>query len=267
VKQLRAVGFKGFLVGESLMRANDAGHALREFIIRSAESDVDHSRTLQIKIKICGLTSLEDARAAIAAGADFLGFNFYSLSPRYIQPESAAKIIHELRSSESATHQVKMIGVFVNSSEAEVSRIADEVGLDGVQLHGDESIEFCESLRAGSPRLFQMKAFAGKSRDDLNELIDYPSDAIMLDGFDVKLRGGTGHLADWSLARRAAKKLPRLFLAGGLSPENVADAINAVRPFAVDACSSLEAATGKKDADRMKRFVAAARSVTLSPDY
>lgn len=266
VRKLRALGFKGFLVGETLMRADDPAQTLREFMKRESECNVDDSRAAEVKVKICGITTLADARAAIEAGADFLGFNFYPSSPRFIRPDAAAKIIDELRSDQPAATETRMIGVFVNAPVAEVERVAGEVGLDGVQLHGDESVEFCEQLQTVLPRLFQIKTFAAKSRSDLNELINYPSYAIMLDGFDATLRGGTGRLADWQLARDAVKTLPRVFLAGGLAPENVGDAINAVRPFAVDACSSLETSPGHKDAERMKRFVDAARSATLSED-
>ena len=269
VSELRGAGFKGFLIGEALMRAEDPALAVREFIEGAGELKLSQptSATSQVKIKICGITNLADARAAIDAGADFLGFNFYSLSPRFIQPDAAAKIIQELRSSETTEQETKMIGVFVNTPVDDLLRIVSEVKLDGVQLHGDEPIEFSEQLKLARPKLLQIKAFAAKRGLNPHELIDYPADAIMLDGFDATLRGGTGRRADWRLAREAAETLPQVFLAGGLAPENVADAINAVRPFAVDACSSLEIAPGRKDAERMKRFVAAVRSVTLSEDF
>jgi len=261
VQRLRALGFKGFLVGEALMRADDPSLALKGFI-EGREASAQDSRK-QVQVKICGITNLADARDAVAAGADLLGFNFYRESPRFIEAESAAKIIQDLRSANSNRPQPKMIGVFVNATADDVLRMVRDVDLDGVQLHGDESSEFCEHLRAVCPQLFQIKAFNGKTSQNLEELSSHPADAIMFDGYDVNQRGGTGRLADWQMARAVGKALPRVFLAGGLSPENVVAAISAVRPFGVDACSSLESSPGQKDAGQMEKFVKLAHSVTL----
>ncbi len=255
VARLRGLGFGGFLVGEALMRAADPSLVLKAFV-------EGRERSTPVQVKICGITNLPDARDAVAAGADLLGFNFYRESPRFIEPEAAAKIIQDLRSASNQTPP-KMIGVFVNATEDDVVRIVREVDLDGVQLHGDESVEFCERLRTARPELFQIKAFNRKTSQNLEELINHPADAIMFDGYDANLRGGTGKSADWAAAKAIAEQLPRVFLAGGLSPENVAAAIDAVHPFGVDACSSLESAPGKKDMAQIKKFVAAAHSVTL----
>jgi len=201
-------------------------------------------------VKICGITNLEDARAAVEAGADALGFNFYSRSSRFIAPLSARRIIAELPSS------VMTVGVFVNESEPEtVARMADAAGVCAVQLHGDESPSYCRSL---SDR-FVIKALrVGADFAPLSAL-EYETDAVLLDAFDRAARGGTGHVIDWQLARRAAALMPKLFLAGGLKVENVAEAIKVARPYAVDACSGLESAPGRKDAARVRAFVKAAK--------
>jgi phosphoribosylanthranilate isomerase len=201
-------------------------------------------------VKICGITNLEDALAAVEAGADALGFNFYALSPRYIAPVAARWIVEQL------PEKVMSVGVFVNAGGPdEVARIADEVGLKGVQLHGDESPEYASAL-AGR---FVIKALRVGDDFTPQHVREYETDAILLDAFAKEARGGTGRVVDWSVAREVSKFCPKLFLAGGLSPENVSDAIAAVRPFAVDACSSLESVPGRKERERVRAFIAAAR--------
>lgn len=199
-------------------------------------------------VKICGITNLADARAAVDAGADALGFNFYRPSPRYISPPDARKIIDQL------PHSVLKVGVFVNEGLHSLMHITAEAGLSAVQLHGDESPEYCHEI-AGT---YVIKAFG--AGDNLH--VDaYNVDAIMLDTKDDLLHGGTGRTFDWSIAQRTNQSVPKLFLAGGLSPENVAEAIATVRPYAVDACSSLEERLGKKNHDRVNAFVKAVRRV------
>jgi phosphoribosylanthranilate isomerase len=199
-------------------------------------------------VKICGITSLADARVAIDAGADALGFNFYRPSPRYISPETVREITDQLPQS------ILRVGVFVNEDVESVVRIIAEANLSAVQLHGDESPEYCHKL-AGQ---YVIKVF--RAGDDFDSGA-YPVDAIMLDTKDDLLRGGTGRVFDWSIAQRTNNSAPKLFLAGGLSPENVVDAIVTVRPYAVDACSSLEERPGRKNHARVRAFVEAARSV------
>ena len=199
-------------------------------------------------VKICGITNLADARAAVDAGADALGFNFYRPSPRYISPPDARKIIDQL------PHSVLKVGVFVNEGLHSLMHITAEAGLTAVQLHGDESPEYCHEI-AGT---YVIKAFG--AGDNLH-VEAYNVDAIMLDTKDDLLHGGTGRTFDWSIAQRTNQSVPKLFLAGGLSPENVAEAIATVRPYAVDACSSLEERLGKKNHDRVNAFVRAVRSV------
>lgn len=199
-------------------------------------------------VKICGITTLADALAATDAGADALGFNFYGPSPRYISPEKTREITNKLPPT------ILKVGVFVNEDVKSVARIVEEARLNAVQLHGDESPEYCREL----PGTYIIKVF--RAGDDFDPET-YKVDAIMLDTKDDFLRGGTGRVFDWSIAQQTNNSVPKLFLAGGLSPENVADAIATVRPYAVDACSSLEERLGKKNHDRVNAFVRAVRSV------
>ena len=214
-------------------------------------------------IKICGISNLEDARAAIEAGADMLGFNFYRPSPRFIEPSRTRRIIKDLElESEHSREAAMMVGVFVNEGSPEaLVRIAEESGVCAAQLHGDESAEYCQTVkRIWRDGLLIIKALRVDPTFDPQQVGTYEADAIMLDSFHSQLWGGTGQVIDWSVARRAREIFPCLFLAGGLSPENVAKAIAEVQPFAVDACSSLESLPGRKDPERMKAFVRAVRS-------
>ena len=213
-----------------------------------------------VKVKICGITNLEDARSAIEAGADMLGFNFYRPSPRFIEPSEVKEIVQSLR-SEIEGRGLTTVGVFVNEASPDaVAGIVDEAGLNAVQLHGDESIEFCASIKQLLNGKLLIKVLRVTDSFAPAESERYDADAIMLDAFHREMAGGTGQVVDWTLARSARELVPRLFLAGGLSPENVAEAIAEVQPFAVDACSSLESAPGRKSAERMKAFVRAARN-------
>ena len=215
-----------------------------------------------VRIKICGITNLADARAAIDAGADMLGFNFFRPSPRFIEPHDARAVIAHLRTELAGGAQsVAMVGVFVNESSPEsLARVARETAIDAAQLHGDESNEFCRRLKQLLPELTVIKVLRAGDEFEPEEAVTYDVDGIMLDTPHSKLRGGTGEVFDWALARRARDLVPRLFLAGGLSAENVGKAIAQVRPYAVDVCSSIESAPGRKDAEGMKAFVTAVRS-------
>jgi len=203
-------------------------------------------------VKICGITNLEDALAAVASGADALGFNFYQPSPRYITPQNARAIVDQLPDA------VLTVGVFVNEELESVRSIATLAGLKALQLHGDESPEYCRQLAADN---YVIKTFtvAGSFDPQLAQM--YEVQAIMLDTRDNNLRGGTGRVFDWSVAQQLRPLLPNLFLAGGLSPENVAEAVTTVRPYAVDACSSLELKPGIKSHERVSVFIDAVRSV------
>ncbi|HEY6465976.1 MAG TPA: phosphoribosylanthranilate isomerase [Candidatus Acidoferrales bacterium] len=203
------------------------------------------------RVKICGITNWTDARRAFEAGADFLGFNFYSGSPRYISPAQAGKIVKRLPEGVAA------VGVFVNETEDAVIEVARRLKLDFVQLHGEETpatvakiamyVPVIKALRVRKPfRVAQLQRFKCAS-------------AFLLDGFDRRARGGTGKTFDWTVARRV-KRGRNIFLAGGLSPENVAEAQKSVTPYALDVCSGVEARPGKKDAARIKAFMRAVRN-------
>lgn len=218
-----------------------------------------------MKIKICGITTLEDALAAIAAGADMLGFNFYPPSPRYIEPAACAQLITDLRRAGAhATH----VGVFVNMAPEQISTILDACGLDLAQLSGDEPAEQLVALhgrafKAIRPHtLAEAHAAAARYTDRRNfERLHTPrlSPALLLDASAGPGQfGGTGQTADWALAQPLAAVYP-LLLAGGLKPVNVAAAVAAVRPWGVDVASGVESTPGKKDAAKMRAFVQAAR--------
>lgn len=203
-------------------------------------------------IKICGITNIDDAVAAVAAGADALGFNFYKPSPRYITPQTAREIVEQLPSS------ILTVGVFVNEKSPEAAkRIANDAGVTAFQLHGDESPNYCRELADR----YVIKTLTVSGDFDIQMVQDYEVNAIMLDTKDLSLRGGTGRVFDWSIAIEVNKVVPKLFLAGGLSPENIIEAIELVQPYAVDACSALEDRPGIKNHERMRAFVEIARSV------
>ena len=208
---------------------------------------------MMTRVKICGITNLEDALAATEAGAYALGFNFYLNSPRYITPRKAREIIEQLPSS------VLSVGVFVNeASPTAVARIAEEAGLAAVQLHGDETPDYCLALR----HLTVIKALRVGSDFHVEQVAECGAELILLDAFVSEARGGTGKICDWSLARRARDLAPKLFLAGGLNPENVREAIYAVGPYAVDVCSGIESRPGRKIAERMRALFAAVGQCT-----
>ena len=204
------------------------------------------------KVKICGITNLEDARHAVECGADALGFNFYKKSPRYITAKTAAAIIARLPDG------VEMIGVFVNEEIDRTIDTAGIAGLDAIQLHGDETPEFVSEI-AAKTGLAVIKALRVSPTFDISDVAKYETDAILLDAFSVNQHGGTGKVFDWEIARAISETGRKLYLAGGLSTENVADAIMAVRPYAVDASSLLEISPGRKDHDKVAAFIAAAK--------
>src|SRR5271155_1491514 len=208
-----------------------------------------------VKVKICGITNLSDARRAVEAGADFLGFNFYLKSSRYIAPATARRIVQRLPQG------VESVGVFVNEPEPEMLTIARRVGLDYVQLHGDETAEVVSRMR----RSFRViKAIRVRDSFGVSQLRNFKgASSILLDGFDAHLRGGSGKRFNWKLAKSAGRKR-QIFLAGGLTPENAAEAVSAARPFAIDVCSGVESRPGKKDAARMRALVAAVRPVSTA---
>jgi phosphoribosylanthranilate isomerase len=217
---------------------------------------IDNSKPM--KIKICGITSLEDARAAIEAGADYLGFNFYPPSPRSILPEACAQITSVLRREYP---QAQLVGVFVNMPVAQVKSILTGCGLHLAQLHGDETVEVLEEFEG---RAFKAVRLSTDSFTDSRIRTDFgryaqlrggQAPVLLVDAAVKGAYGGTGVTADWSAAAELAKRYP-LLLAGGLTAENVGAAVRQVRPWGVDTASGVEASPGKKDAEKMKAFVA-----------
>jgi phosphoribosylanthranilate isomerase len=203
-------------------------------------------------IKICGITSLDDALAAADAGADALGFNFYRPSPRYVTPATAREIIAQLPQS------ILTVGVFVNEqSPQSVKDLARHAGVTAIQLHGDEPPDYCRDLK---PR-YVIKALSAGADFDAQTAQNYEVEARLLDTKHDTLRGGTGRTFDWSIAQRVRQAVPRLFLAGGLTLQNIEQAIISVDPYGVDACSSLEETPGKKSHERMREFVKTIRRV------
>jgi phosphoribosylanthranilate isomerase len=196
------------------------------------------------RIKICGITNLEDARLAAELGAQALGFIFYPKSPRSIKPEAARQIIAQL------PPLVLSVGVFVNEAAALVLEVAEMVRLDWVQLHGEEPPEYCRFLYRNV-----MKAIRVQDQSSLEQMQRYQGSvrAFLLDTHTSGQKGGTGESFDWSLAKQAQEYGP-VVLAGGLRPENVATAIQEASPWAVDVASGVEAAPGKKDPARLRAF-------------
>ncbi len=205
-----------------------------------------------VRVKICGVTNLSDAQHAADCGADAIGFNFYDGSKRYISPVLAAAIV------EQVTMRVEKIGVFVNASVEEIVEIEDAIQLDTVQLHGDETPEFIENLRSESDATI-IKAMGVGPDFDPNYVLGYKADAILLDAFSRDERGGTGETFDWAIARKIVELVDQVYLAGGLTSENVAEAIRVVRPYAVDVASGVEASPGVKDREKVVAFIKAAK--------
>lgn len=204
---------------------------------------------MMVRIKICGITTFEDALAAVEAGADALGFVFYPPSPRYIRPDEARRIARQLPPF------VTRVGVFVDEALVRIREIAETCGLGAIQLHGQEGPEFCRQLPWPV-----IKGFRIGQEADLADLAGYAVGAILIDSYVAGTYGGTGQMGDWELARRA-KAYGRVILAGGLSPQNVEQAIREVAPYAVDVSSGVERAPGLKDPEKVRELVRRARAV------
>jgi phosphoribosylanthranilate isomerase len=205
---------------------------------------------MKTQVKICGVTNVADALAAAEAGADMIGLNFYEKSPRYISFATAAEI------SRALSPFVLKVGVFVNPDEAQVMEAIAACGLNLLQFHGDEDSDFCTQFG-----LMSVKALRVRDVESLQTLENFNTDAFLLDAYSKSGLGGTGEKFNWDLAVAAQKFGKTIFLAGGLTPENVADAVRRVRPFAVDVSSGVESAPGKKDAAKVRAFIAAVREV------
>jgi phosphoribosylanthranilate isomerase len=207
---------------------------------------------MNVRVKICGITTVEDALTAVAAGADALGFMFYAPSPRCVTRERAGEIIRRLPPF------VAKVGVFVNPTEAEVREAVTECGLDTLQFHGEEPPDFCRQFA-----LKAIKAFRVRDAESLQAARAYPNEAWLLDSFVADKPGGTGQRFNWDLARDAAQHHRWVILAGGLTPENAAAAVQHVRPYGLDVSSGVEAAPGRKDAAKVRAFISAARTALL----
>jgi phosphoribosylanthranilate isomerase len=205
---------------------------------------------MPVKVKICGITNLPDGMAAAEAGADMLGFVFYEHSPRRISVEAASALAPRLPPF------VLKVGVFVNPPEDLVLRAIRECGLNLLQFHGEEPPEYC--LQFG---LMSMKAFRVQDAASLQALSAYPTDAWLLDAYSPGKPGGTGETFNWGLALEARSSGRPIFLAGGLTPENVAEAVRSARPYGVDVSGGVEASPGRKDHAKVRAFIQAAKTV------
>ena len=207
-----------------------------------------------MKVKICGITNYEDAAMIVDHGADALGFNFFPKSPRYIDPEEARKIIRRIPPFVTA------VGLFVNETDqAQVAMIARSAGVQVLQFHGNETPEYCRGM-SDWPLIKALRIGENGIQEDPEA---YPVQAFLLDAKDDILFGGTGKPFDWSLAKNIKRVRP-IILAGGLTPDNVQEAIQVVDPYAVDVCSGVESAPGKKSAKKVMELMNEVRNVNRS---
>ncbi len=213
--------------------------------------------TTPIQIKICGVTNARDAKTCVELGAQMIGLNFYPQSPRYIEPKVARQIVEAL-----PTH-IDAVGVFVSGNADEIRRTANVATVGCVQLHGDFSPEVARELA----REFRViRAFSTHPQFRPEDVTSFPDCDVILDAYHPELRGGTGQTCDWSAARATLRFSRFLILSGGLNPENVASAVKAVTPHAVDVCSGVESVPGVKDHRAIENFVAAVRKAQHVPD-
>lgn len=205
---------------------------------------------MNVKIKICGITNLDDALLAVDLGADALGFIFYPKSPRSIRVRDAANICN------AVPPFVTKVGVFVDELEYEIERALSECLLTALQFHGDEPPGFCQKFAAKS-----IKAIRMRDETSLRTAAEYDVDALLLDTYTESERGGTGKAFDWSLAVKAKEIGPAIILSGGLTTANVQEAIRTVRPYAVDVSSGVEREPGRKDSEKLRRFIKQVKGV------
>jgi phosphoribosylanthranilate isomerase len=201
------------------------------------------------RVKICGMTQGEDARWAAQCGADAIGVIFYAASPRRVTEEQAREVIR------AVDRRVTVVGLFVDAPVDEMLRVCGNLGITTVQLQGDETPETVERLRP----LTVIKGVRVGSAADMEDMERYGADAYLLDAKVAGHKGGTGKRFDWVLAQEPARRL-RVIVAGGLTPENVAEAVRVVQPYGVDVCSGVEASPGRKDPEKVREFVRRARS-------
>src|SRR5438094_3076860 len=279
LRHLQTLGYRGFLIGEALMRTMDPEQVVRDFIAgandrRSLQISCSHRPVAgppgfptahsavatadgsnRIQIKICGVTTANDARACVELGADMIGFNFYPASPRYIEPAMVRRIVDALPERTCA------VGVFVDAEPAEIRELAKTAGVRCVQLYGHTTPESCNELA----REFRViRALSTDTRFEPEHTAAFPECDVLIDAYHPELRGGTGQTCDWSAARAAMRHTRFLILPGGLDAQNVGRAIAAVTPHAVDVCSGIESAPGIKDYRLIKDFIAAVRAAERS---
>ena len=222
-------------------------------------------------VKICGITNLADARVAVEAGADLLGFIFYPKSPRYVAPDTVAEIVREIRDwrleignrdANLPSPIPKFVGVFVNESPARISEILTLAQLDYAQLHGNETPAMLTQLAGRAYKALRPASAeeAVVGADQFARLGPVDGPRVMIDAYDPNLYGGTGKTADWHVAAALARRYPGILLAGSLTAENVATAMQMVQPWGVDVSSGVEAAPGRKDHAKVRAFVQAAKN-------
>ena len=207
---------------------------------------------MSVRIKICGITSIVDATAAIEAGADALGFMFYEQSSRFLTAEKAKAIIRELPA------HVTKVGVFVDEDVDTVNQTAETAGLDTLQFHGSEPPDFCSKFQQNT-----IKAFRVKDSESIGQLHDYNTNAWLLDSYVKGILGGTGEKFNWNLAVEAKRLGKPIILAGGLTPDNVRDAINQVEPFGLDVSSGVESSPGIKEASKITKLIKNAKGSSI----
>lgn len=236
--RMAQLGIDAILVGEALVTAPDAAAKVYELVEGP-------------RVKVCGITTLDDAWAAVEAGADMLGFNFYPPSPRCIAPASCARIAAAIA---SCTPRVKLVGVFVNEPPDRVRALLDACGLDLAQLHGDEPPQALDALDGRAFKGIRPASLTAAALIARRYARRSVPPALLVDAHHPRLYGGTGQVGDWTLARALAAEYP-ILLAGGLSPTNVAAAIQEVRPWGVDVASGVESSPGHKDTDKLNAFI------------
>ena len=221
---------------------------------RGMASDTDALTVLMtttIQIKICGVTNANDARACVELGAEMIGFNFYRKSPRYIEPAIVNRIVDAL------PPEISTVGIFVDADPAEIREVAQAARVRCVQLYGHATPELCSEL---SREFRVIRALSTDARFEPENAAVFPDCDVLIDAYHPELRGGTGHICDWSAAHAAMRYTRFLILSGGLDAQNVGRAIAAVRPHAVDVCSGTESAPGVKDHRKLEQFTSAVRT-------
>ncbi|MCP4138358.1 MAG: phosphoribosylanthranilate isomerase [bacterium] len=208
------------------------------------------------KVKICGITNIEDAQFSVKKGAHYLGFIFYEKSPRYVEPAKAGEIIRAIKEDlkKDLKKSVQFAGVFVNADKKRIESVIEEAGIDVVQFHGDESPEFTHEFES-----ITIKAIRVKGEEDIAAAERYETDFILFDAYSKSAYGGTGRVFNWDLVKNYTEK-DRLFLSGGINSSNVKEAVQAVESYAVDVSSGVEKEPGKKDYQKIDELFKALNS-------